>query len=61
MGLPMHGLFENMVVDYFRAAACGATNGKTVTFYFGGADRADLCLYMVVDYPRGPWPRARPQ
>ena len=28
-----------MVVDYLRAAACGATSSKTVTFYLGGAGR----------------------
>ncbi len=48
-----------MVVDYFRAAAREATSGKTVTFYLGGVGQPDF-EYMVVDYLRGPWQRARP-
>ncbi len=48
---------ENMVVDYLRAAAGGATGGKNGTCYHGGAGRPDR-KYMVVDYRRGPWPRA---
>ncbi len=46
-------VFENIVVDYLWAAARGATNGKTVSFYLGGADRPDF-LYMAVDYIREP-------
>ncbi len=30
---------EDMVLDYLRAAARGATIGNTATFYLGGADR----------------------
>jgi hypothetical protein len=45
-----------MDVDCLRAASRGATKGKTVTFYLGGAGRPDS-KYMVVGY-RGLWPRA---
>ncbi len=34
--------FENVVVDYLRAAARGATSGKTVTFSLVGAARPDF-------------------
>ncbi len=47
-----------MVVDYLWVAARGATNGDTVTFSLGGADRPSLKC-MVVDYIREPWSRAR--
>jgi hypothetical protein len=59
----MHGFintwffFEIMVVDYLRAATCGATSSKTVTIYNGGDGRPDS-QYMVVDYVRGLWPQA---
>ncbi len=52
-------LFENMVVDYVRAAACGTTSGKTETLYLGGVGRPKF-LYMLADYLRGPRPRAPP-
>ncbi len=48
-----------MVVDYLRAAARGATNGKTMVLYLGRAGRPDF-QYMVGDYLRGPKPWARP-
>ncbi len=41
-------LFEKVVAGYLQVAACGATSGKTVTLYLGGANRPDL-LYMIVD------------
>ncbi len=53
------GFSENMIADYLQAAARGATSGKTVTFYLGGAGRPDF-QYMVVDYLGGPCSRARP-
>ncbi len=31
------GGFEKLIVDYLRAAARKATNGKTVTFFLSGA------------------------
>ncbi len=49
----------NLVVDLLRAAARGATSGKTVTSYLSGVGRPDF-QYMVVGSLRGPWPRARP-
>jgi hypothetical protein len=46
-----------MVVNFIRAAACGAMSDKTVTFYIGGAGRPAF-QYMVVDVVRGSCPRA---
>jgi hypothetical protein len=50
---------ENVVVDCLRAAARGATDGKTMTLYLGKAGRpfifGFLFSYMVVNYLRGPW------
>ncbi len=37
MGFLYIALFENMVVDYIRPAARGATSGKTLTVCLGGA------------------------
>ncbi len=46
----MHGFnnaaVSNTVVEYLREAARNATNGKTVTFYLGGAGQMD-CEPMV--------------
>ncbi len=33
---------QNMIVDYLRAAARKATNGKTLAFYLGEAGRTGL-------------------
>ncbi len=59
MGLFIHHLLGNMVVHQLRAGAHAATNGNAVTFYLGEADRLDL-LDLIIDYLRGPWPRAPP-
>ncbi len=47
-------VFENVGVDYLRAATRGATNGTNVTFYLGGADRPITKYPMSCDSASGP-------
>ena len=49
MCLLIHGYFENVVVDYLRAAVHTATNSKGVTLSLGEVSRLDFNTDMIVD------------